>query len=303
MTEHRGRGPGLGRTLAALAKQLLPPVLASLASALRKRAINRGRAEWEYLPEYPRRGHQADAPGWNVEAVAETQRSNWPAFVKAVEGTTPLGIAHEARSPLRQSIASHNIVVTYGYVLARAARLRTDLSVLDWGGGVGHYYVLARSLLPDLELDYHCKEVPLLCSNGRELLPQVTFHDSDELAFSRTYDLVMASGALQFADDWRAVLDQMCAATAGYLYVTRLPVVERAASYGLLQRAHRYGYATEYAGWVFNRTEFLAAAEAGGVTLVREFIMEEGPSARNVPERARHGGFLFRAPGTGTSVV
>jgi putative methyltransferase (TIGR04325 family) len=296
--EYRDGGRAFKGTLAALGKQILPPVLASLVSAARKRAVNRGKAEWEYLPDYPRSDARSSAEGWNVEAVAEKQSSNWSAFLEAVEGTNPLGIAHEAPLPLRQSIAAHNIVLTYGYVLARAARLRPRLSVLDWGGGVGHYYVLARSLLPDLELDYHCKEVPLLCSTGRELLPQVTFHDSDQTAFSRTYDLVLASGALQFADDWRAVLDRMCAATGGYLYITRLPVVDRAASYGLLQRAHRYGYATEYAGWVFNRSEFLAAAEAGGVTLVREFIMEEGPTARNVPERARHGGFLFRRPGT-----
>lgn len=34
--------------------------------------------------------------------------------------------------------------------------------MLDWGGGLGAYYVYSRALLPDLELDYHCRELPLL---------------------------------------------------------------------------------------------------------------------------------------------
>jgi putative methyltransferase (TIGR04325 family) len=215
-----------------------------------------------------------------------------------VAGTGPLGIAHEAPLPSRQSLAAHNAALSFGYVLMRAAHRRTRMSVLDWGGGIGHYYLFARALAPEVELDYHCKEVPVLCAAGREVLPDVTFHDSDNSAFGRTYDVVVTSGALQFAEDWRTVLAGMADAATSYLYVTRLPVVEGAGSYGLLQRAHRYGYATEYANWVLNLGEFLAVVDAGGFELVREFLGEEGNTdIRGVPEPAVYRGFLFRRRG------
>jgi putative methyltransferase (TIGR04325 family) len=280
------------------AKQVLPPALVALGRDLEGRFYNGGRPEWEYLPHYPS-DRPAAAAAWNVPAVAQTQRLKWDSFRDAVEGPGPLGIAHEAPLPIRQNLAAHNSVISFGYVLALAAWGSDQVSVLDWGGGAGHYYLLARSLLPEVEVDYHCKEVPVLCATGRELLPDVTFHETDGSAFTRSYTLVMASGALQFAVDWQAQLQQLAGAAAKYLYVTRLPVVRHADSYGLLQRAHRYGYATEYTNWVLNRGDFLAAAEGSGMQLVREFLVEEGrPRIRGVPESAEHGGFLFRRSAT-----
>ena len=48
----------------------------------------------------------------------------------------------------------------FGYVLALAARTNRGLTVLDYGGNLGDYYWLAEALVPDVELDYHCKELP-----------------------------------------------------------------------------------------------------------------------------------------------
>jgi hypothetical protein len=36
------------------------------------------------------------------------------------------------------SLVAHNAAMTLGYVLARAASATGTLSVLDWGGGLGH---------------------------------------------------------------------------------------------------------------------------------------------------------------------
>jgi hypothetical protein len=105
----------------------------------------------------------------------------------------------------------------------------------------------------------------------------------------------MSSGALQFADDWRSVVEAMARSAERYLYIARLPVVDQATSYRILQRAHAYGYATEYASWVLNRHELMDAVRAGGLELERTFLGGDPTQRiRGAPEPATYLGFLFR---------
>ena len=90
-------------------------------------------------------------------------------------------------------------MLAFGYVLARAARGRERLSLLDWGGGPGHYAVLARALLPEVELEYHSRDLPALVALGRELLPRATPSTTTTRASSGRYDLVVASSSLQYS--------------------------------------------------------------------------------------------------------
>jgi putative methyltransferase (TIGR04325 family) len=165
--------------------------------------------------------------------------------------------------------------------------------MLDWGGGLGAYYVYSRALLPELDLDYHCRELPLLVEGGRLVLPEATFYTDDESALARSYDLVMASSSMHYVRDWRATLKDLAGATDRYLYVTRMPVVAHVPSYVVLQRPDRHGYHTEYVGWFINRDEFLGAATDLGLNLVREFLIWECPDVPNAPEAADYRGFLF----------
>jgi putative methyltransferase (TIGR04325 family) len=276
--------------------RLLPPIVVDAARRLPVRRALVGPPAWEYLPagwDTPGLRRQ----GWNDPSVLETQRRKWPAFLRAVEGTGPLAVAHEVQdviTPSAEDYIAHNTVMAFAYVLARAAGRLESLSMLDWGSGIGHYYVLARRLLDDVTIEYYGKDVPLLCRGGRELLPEATFYEDDEACFRRTYDLVLASGSLQYTEDWRGLARRLAGAARSYLYVTRLPVVRRVASFVVLQRPHRYGYRTEYPGWILNRDEFLANLEGAGMELVREFLLQDAPVVPDAPEPCQHRGFLFR---------
>jgi putative methyltransferase (TIGR04325 family) len=247
---------------------------------------------WEYVPE----GFAREAKGWNVGAISDAYREKWPSYLAAIEGTNPLGVNHEV--PSGQSVGfedhgAHNMLVSYAYVLALAARRRDRISLLDWGGGVGHYLALSRALVPGVEIDYHCRDVPVLAEHGRELFPEASFYDDDS-CLQRSYDLVLASASLQYAPDWKATLAALAGATDGLLYVTRAPVALRSPSFVVLQRAYDYGYDTEYLGWVFNREELLATAREAGGRLVREFLLSAWLSAAGAPEApVTHRGFLF----------
>ena len=257
-----------------------------------------GEPEWEYVPEgWARTASDPSVKGWDVDAVANAYREKWPAFARALQGARPLGVYHEIGAGEQitgEDAAAHNLVVTFAYVAALAAHGKRRLTFLDWGGGLGHYGLIARAVLP-VEVDYHCREVPHIAAVGREAGAEGRYVSDDTWA-DRTYDLVMASGSLQYAEDWRAQLADLARVCGGYLYVTRLPYASSSPSFHILQRAYRYGYETEYVGWVVSRDELLAHARALGLELVREFVIDAWLSAPGAPEDPiGHRGFLFTA--------
>jgi putative methyltransferase (TIGR04325 family) len=272
----------------ALAKRLLPPVLVDAG----RRVGLLGAREWQLVPE----GWESRDPrvnGWDVQGVVDVQLAKWPDFLRLTRGSGPLGIAHEAVAPANTDQAAHNTVVSYGYVLARAGRAKETLSVLDWGGGLGHYYVLSSVLLPGVKLDYTCKDLSRVCAEGRKLLPEVVFCD-DESCLSRTYDLVHAGTSLHYSEDWRATVVGLARAAGEHLYVSRLPVVETSAPFVVVQRPYRYGYDTEYLCWFLNRREFVTHVESCGFELAREFLVMDRPYVYRAPEQGQFRSFLFR---------
>ncbi len=247
--------------------------------------------EWEYVgSEWP--ASAAGVTGWDHPSIAAAMIAALPAFVRSLESTDPLGIFPLA--PQARSESGHNVSMTFAYVLARAAHGATHLSLLDWGGALGHYALMARRLLPEIALQVTIKERPELCRLGRELLPWVTFESNDEACFARGYDLVMASTSLQYAEDWPTMLDRLARSAKRWLFVTRLPVVRAAPSFVVMQRPHAYGYQTEYLSWVINRDAFLGRAAAAGLTLEREFIAGHPTTYVGAPETSETAGFLFK---------
>jgi putative methyltransferase (TIGR04325 family) len=277
-------------TIKQLIKRLAPPILVDAGRALRDRDGKNHRPEWEYVPE----GWRVVDPrikGWNQATVVETLLRQWPEYVEALRGPAAIrGYYGVSTGPV--SYVAHNVFMTFGYVVALAASKREHLSILDWGGGLGHYYVLAKALLPEVTIDYSCRELPLICEAGRKLLPEVRFFDDDSCT-AQKYDLVLASSVLQYREDWQSALAKMIS-VADYLYLTRLPVVEESPSFVGVQRSYANGYRTEYLGWFFNRRALLDCLEASSMHLIREFHIEPHPDVLNAPAPCNHRGFLAR---------
>ena len=252
--------------------------------------------EWEYVPEGWARGRTDPAvKGWDEAAVVEAYRAKLPAYAEAIAGPGPIGLPTSAAfRDAAPSVKDQNIVLGFAYALTLASRERDTVSILDWGGGAGLFYLLSRALLPgEVGIDYHCKDLPAICAYGREALPQARFHDDDS-CLDRRYDLVVASSSLQYSEQWRDVVGKLAGAAERYLYLARVPVVLQSPSFVVLQRAYRYGFDTEFLSWVFNRDELLAAASGSGLALVRELVFGERSDVRGAPEPDETRGFLFR---------
>lgn len=252
------------------------------------------RPEWEWVPEGWRDGDPRGA-GWRHPSVIETQRRHWPIYSRLIRGKGPLAFQLFAKGPIRDNDQSaHNAFMSFAYVLARAARGKPRLSILDWGGGVGYYAEVARALLPEVVLDYVVKELPEFVALGRALTPSVRFESEAAACFSRRYDLVLASSSLQYSQDWMGVLSRLAAAAQPWLFLSRLPVARHGDSFAVVQRPHEYGYDTEYISWVLSRDAVLAEAARLGLTLEREFLTGGTTRHQNAPEDTETLGFLFR---------
>lgn len=276
-------------------KEIVPPILwKSLKLAKQSLSAKSGYIEWEYMPNgWETAKTDPNIKGWDVKSVLEAYKSNWSNFLKTLEGTLPLGLSPESSENERFNLTFHNLMMSYGYALALASRHKSSISMLDWGGAIGHYYLISQKLIPDIEIKYYCKDVPVLAKYGSTLFPEANFYD-DESCLDRQYDFILVSGSLQYSQDWRQTLKQLAKSTSGYLFVTRLPTVQNTSSFVMVQRPYRYGYDTEYLGWCFNREEFLKTAKELNLKLVREFIVEELPNIDKAPEQPNHWGFLFQ---------
>jgi putative methyltransferase (TIGR04325 family) len=273
--------------------QLAPePALPESITPMASTAARIEPPEWEMVPDSD--AVWSVSSGWAHDSIVETQRAKWPVFEADVESVRPLGRSHEASLDAPLDISTHNTIMTLGYVIGRVAHGRKTLSVLDWGRGLGHYFVYARSLYPDLTFDYVIKELPKACEVGRALVPQATFLADDEAALSRQYDLVWASSSVHYTRDCYGLLHRLCASASSSIMITRLPVVEHHDDFLVVQRPHRYGYMTEYPGWFMNKGRLLNFIRARRFDLVREFLVAEQPCVPNAPETARYLGFLFQ---------
>jgi putative methyltransferase (TIGR04325 family) len=285
-----------GGRIRRVVKDVTPPVVVRGVRRVTG-ATTRSAPEWEHVPEGWTRATR-DLRGWQDPSVLEAYRSQLPEFRAAVEGAAPLAHGTSAATTLGAgSVFEQNTMLAFAYAVLLASRGRERLSILDWGGGLGFHSFVTRAVLPSaVELDYHCKELPQLCELGRREVPEVTFWD-DERALDRTYDLVVASSSLQYSERWASDVTGLAGATAGHLFLTRVPVVFEHPAFVVLQRTRGYRFDTEYLSWVFNREELLAHVGTSGLELVREFLLGLRPDVVGAPEQDETRAFLFRVPG------
>lgn len=288
----------------SLVRELTPPLvwrqLKRGADAVRGR-----KPEYEYQPQgWEAERSDPEIKGWYVDRMREVYSAGWPRWVESVQGPGPLGVdfirslrqdeeGAFATMPKRDFAWAHNAVATLGYVLALVADGRRELTVCEWGGGVGQHQPLVEALLPGVAVDYHVRELPDVCAIGRDLAPRVTFH-ADDATLQPAYDLVFTSSVLQFVEDWRGFLASMVAHAGHDVYVTRLPIVYRSPSFVVLQRGFGYAFETQFLGWYLNEAEWTAETEKLGLELVREFVMADQTPAHGAPEQASYRGFLYR---------
>ncbi|MDJ1182181.1 methyltransferase, TIGR04325 family [Roseofilum casamattae] len=237
---------------------------------------------WEWVPEGWKRQDKR-IKGWNVEIMVDIRKAQRLTLLEKIE----------SQKLLTNDYGQHNTYMSYAYVLSLISRKKERISILDWGGGLGEYYLISQSLFPELHIDYYCAEVSVLCAAGREVQPEITFYDRDEDWLSNKYDLVLCSSALQYAEDWQGLANNLIQSTGSYLYIARSPIIRNHPSFVVLQRPYQYGYDTEYLSWFFNVDELVGYIESKKMQKVKEFLIAERFPVSGAPEVGEGCGLLF----------
>jgi putative methyltransferase (TIGR04325 family) len=231
----------------------------------------------------------AAAVGWAV-AAASAAKSYEEGCRRMTQGAALCYLpAEEPAAWFYGDPQFHHRIVQLGLVAARKSGIRDALSILDYGGGFGAHAHALHRLLPGLRCQYTVCELPEFCELGRKLNPDVRFVSSFAEA-GTGYDLVYASGSVQYTQDWQKLLCDLCAASTGEVFVTRTPFVVKRETFVTMQRA----YGTVYPGWIFNKNEFIQTMEKVCSRKLKEvFVNGRGLAVRGAPEPNVHLGLLF----------
>ncbi|MDH5350199.1 MAG: methyltransferase, TIGR04325 family [Betaproteobacteria bacterium] len=156
--------------------------------------------------EIPGRG-----PGYAAESLIAETAEFTSALAAGSVNTLPTHLACE-----QTLLALH---------LASRATRPTRLRVLDFGGGMGVGYFSLRSCLDHhIPVDYYVVENRAMCARAAGL-----FADHGSLRFCEDFpsgvgalDVVYVSSALQYVDDWRAVITKLCSYRAPFVFFVKL---------------------------------------------------------------------------------
>ena len=264
-------------TMTRLLKPMVPPALWSIGRDVKRRFVRTV-------------DHYAYAPaGWDTPLPEGAgNEAYWASFI-ARERDYCGGLIARVRAGAPRLTPDEEIVnyILFGYVLALAARNRDKVTVIDYGGNLGDYYWIGRALVPGVELEYHCKELPAVAAAGRQMSPDVIWH-TDDTCFAVSSDLVVFFGSLPYLPGWADILHRAAQSTRAYLFLS-IPSVRHVPTYVITQRS---GGVTNLQ-YLFNASEIVDTVQRAGLRLVREFAMGPHPPVANAPEQPLYVGWLF----------
>jgi len=234
--------------------------------------------------------NNVSAQGWNDKSIIEGKETAFKQIEEVLSSSYKVAFSYESRNlTADQNLEYHNINMTFAYVLTLAAHLKTKVSVLDWGSGIGHYYLMSKRFLPGVEIDYHCVEVPEMAKLGKMINKNVSWYSANNY-LKNTYDLVMINASLQYVKEWKSFFKEISSCIGNYLFVTRIPTVENVEGYVAIQNENGVKMLHQQ----INSKELVSTVEGCGFQTMFEFLIGDKPFIKNAPEQCEMKGWLFK---------
>ena len=246
-------------------KLFIPPIFSLFWRKVRPRRV---RGHLIYAPDGIDTKIQENGGGWDSDHIAKDMESEIENFTRQCQSSASLSFSHlSSESGSEDALRIHNLHMTWAYVISLASRKKEKISILDWGGGLGHFYQIAKAIFPGDPIDYHCKEVASTVSVGRRVNPNITWHD-DDTCLARTFDLVLVSGSLQYMENWTDFIRNLSSSVESYLLLLRTPIVDDGPGFFSIQQIGE----TELLHQQFSEPDIINEMENCGFILVREFF-------------------------------
>jgi len=155
-----------------------------------------------------------------------------------------------------------------------------DIQLLDFGCGNGHYQRILSAYPHTTKWDYTGVDVnPAVVQWCRQTYPARQFETVEPgcpLPFpDNAFDVVLASGVLQYIEDPGRTLADLHRVTRAYVLVSRLPTWKHQDSQIVVQHLQSAGGAEQYPLHVWNRARIEAlVGQAGFTVLERDYGSE-----------------------------
>lgn len=253
-------------------------------------------SEWRFRPEGWPKGDSAPST-WDTPSSVRPYLNGWDNYLQLLQKPEPFGylspVAVQSNGKHAPTLYGQNVILTFAYCICLASRMKSNLRILDYGGALGYYKLVAQRYVPEVSLDYTCFDVPSFCSTGVELLPSIKFESREEAAFGgQKFDMILSFGALQNIRDWQSKIELFANSLSGYLLLGRLPV-SADKSFVVEQSPGSHGFDRSYPQWIFSRVELLATCEKHGFRLVQEFLGGEKSEIPGAPQASEFMAYLF----------
>jgi len=175
-------------------------------------------------------------------------------------------VAHMLRSAQQQVTgAITNNTARVGFAMLATLGHATRCRVLDFGGGVGiHFDALRPWIKADVE--WVVCETPLMVTRAGAARAGDGLRFVARLEPGEAFDVVLASGVLQYVRDPSATLADLCK-RAPFTILDRVPLVDRRSDRLTVQRVNS-GHRAAYPAWFFARSEFEARLSSLGLSVV-----------------------------------
>lgn len=191
-------------------------------------------------------------------------------------------------------LALEHYIVPIAVLAGAVASRQGNVSILDFGGGIGVNYINVRAALPkQLRVQY---DIVDSASNGERF--ESLLGQSDACRFrtrldpDTRYDIVFASSTLQYISEWKQVLSLLGNMARGWLVLPRLPVttgqtfaVRQQINFVSGPHSGKSAGATPH--WIFNRDEIDGLLRGQGLIMCHDhFISDYGAEMTHLDQPA-----------------
>lgn len=166
-----------------------------------------------------------------------------------------------------------------------AALLRKpQVTVLDFGGGLGTACLQLEHSLVNVDVAYHVVEGASVCEAGRRLHVSSAIRYHDTLPTLDAVDVVNARSSLQYIPTWQGLLGSLAEYRAAYMLIEDLPA-GRIPTFATAQ-LNLPGSAIPY--WFFSLDEVVREVEGRGYSLLarapteRRVVQHGFPSSHRI---------------------
>jgi putative methyltransferase (TIGR04325 family) len=258
-----GRRPNLWynhRMTAAVLKNLvrdfIPPMM---LRALRPRAAEPDPPQYGFFGDYASFAEAAAvATGYDVHSVAERTAASLASFVNGFS----LPAIIDSRIQQMHSV--------FTIIAQKKGRLR----VLDVGGAAGVYYFYLSALSPWLDLEWTVLELPSVAKACQTLQCPIRYVD-DTAQLASTYDVVFASGSLQYFERPYDGID-LCLTEGRQVILNRVPIHRSDRDIIKVQRVPPHLHAASMPVWFFGEEKLLSFIRTrGSIDITWDVVADE----------------------------